>query len=263
MGKTGISYIIPSCNAERTVLAYRGLNADLLSSEIPYESFKEYSHIYISSLTGQSAQLLLPITKKAKESGCIVINNPGINQCTNTVNSILASLPSIDILIFNYKEAEQCMLLLLTKEMESNEIKQGEAEIQSLSMPLLFISFLRINSINYTLRDFFKKITVHGPKIIVVTNGNDGVYVYHEGNNYFHPSLAAHCLSTLGAGDALGAAFVAGIAQGYAVQDAIRMGIINSASVIGHLDAKKGLMFHTTMHNALTTLDHSLLKKIF
>jgi sugar/nucleoside kinase (ribokinase family) len=63
--QTGTSLIIPSPSGDRTVLVYRGANITLQEDELP--TIIQYDQLYISSLGGPTAQLLLPITKQAKK----------------------------------------------------------------------------------------------------------------------------------------------------------------------------------------------------
>ncbi len=46
------------------------------------------------------------------------------------------------------------------------------------------------------IRTFFKTILALGPRIVVVTNGAEGVYVAQSNKIYFHPSLGLEVVST-------------------------------------------------------------------
>ena len=113
----------------------------------------------------------------------------------------------------------------------------------------------------FNLLHFFKEVHARGPKTIVVTNGAEGVYVSSENTIYFHPSIPIKIVNTLGAGDAFGSTFVAGLALYKSVEMAIRCGIVNSLSVITHKDAKSGLLHKDELEYELSKLDHSLLRK--
>src|SRR3990170_6772363 len=66
---TGISFVIPSGEGDRTIFAYRGANAYIGEQEIPYDLIDTADCLYITSLSGASAQLLLPITRYAQKKG--------------------------------------------------------------------------------------------------------------------------------------------------------------------------------------------------
>ena len=108
---------------------------------------------------------------------------------------------------------------------------------------------------------FFTVVHAHGPNVIVVTNGAEGVYVCDKQTIYFHPSIKITIVSSIGAGDAFGSCFVAQLINKKSIEDALRAGIINSASVIEHLGTQSGLLTQKEITQRLTHLDKSLLKK--
>src|SRR5439155_20813798 len=107
----------------------------------------------------------------------------------------------------------------------------------------------------FTLEQYFQEILKRGPTIAVVTNGADGVYATDGNKIYFHPSLKVNVVSTVGAGDAFGSTFVGQLAQGKPLQDALRAGIINSASVLQYLDTQTGLLKADELEKRLQKLD--------
>ncbi len=112
----------------------------------------------------------------------------------------------------------------------------------------------------FTLSQFFREIQKQGPRIVVVTNGRDGVYAAKNDTIYFHPALPVNVVSTLGAGDAFGSCFVAQIMQNKPIEYAIRAGVANSASVIQELDTQTGLLNTVTLEEKLKKLDPLLLQ---
>jgi len=178
-------------------------------------SFPEYKIVYITSLTGDSSKLLPLFAAKAKREGLLVANNPGGGQLFAGASALVAALESIDIFILNYSEAQTLMKTL-------------KGASYSLS--------------EFDLTLFFTTIANHGPSIVVVTNGAEGVHVYHKGKAYFEPAVKLQPVCTVGAGDAFGSCFVAQIAQGVSIEKAMHYGVINSASVISYIGAKKGLL---------------------
>lgn len=259
--QTGISYIIPSFRGDRTVLAFRGANTHIKPEEIPFDKFKNYSYVYITSLSGDSSQLLLPITQEAKRTGATVANNPGISQLAAGAEILCKSLPFIDILILNRDEARQFMISLLQADKKLhkslNQIKYEAAP----HAPSLLRDLFTYENTCFSLVHFFKELLARGPKTVVVTNGSEGVYVCSGKTIYFHPSLPVKLISTLGAGDAFGSGFVAGLALFNSIEQAIRTGILNSTSVITHVDAKEGLLHRDQLDRELKNLDVALLQK--
>ncbi len=112
----------------------------------------------------------------------------------------------------------------------------------------------------FSLREFFKKVQSQGPKIVVVTNGSKGVYVCEKEKLLFHHAVKVDVVNTLGAGDAFGSSFVGAYLTGSSLEEAVRYGVINSASVVGFSDAKTGLLNRTEIQKRLIKLDPNLLE---
>lgn len=246
--QTGTSFIIPCPSGDRTVLVYRGANITLQESELP--AIAHYDQLYISSLGGPTAQLLLPIAKQAKKNNIPVATNPGTSQLTVGVDTLYDALPHIDILILNAYEAS---LLAYSLAMKKKLTIQQKITTEN-NAPTLLQNGLAYKDFLCSLPDYLTHILKSGPRIAVVTNGAEGVYVATQNTLYFHPSLPTKVVSTLGAGDAFASCFVAMLAQQQSIGQALVCGIINSSSVIGFLGAKTGLLTATELANRFKTV---------
>lgn len=243
--QTGTSFIIPCAGGDRVVFAYRGANAQLHADEFPLKEIAHADQLYITSLTGKSSALLLPIARHAKEHGVAVATNPGSSQLVVGDVVLRQSLPYIDILILNALEASVLMrtfahtidrlkcLLYQEAEQDGNRKKD---------LPRLLRGSIVYKDVCFDVRDFFKEVLQQGPRVVVVTNGAEGVYVATHDGILFHPSLPTTVVSTLGAGDAFGATFVGSLLHGMLLEEALVRGIINSASVITKMGTKNGLL---------------------
>jgi sugar/nucleoside kinase (ribokinase family) len=257
---TGISYVLPTPSGDRTILAFRGINAQVNPGDIPLNAIKNYNQLYITSLSGESSQLLLPITRQAKKQRIPVATNPGSSQLAAGADTLREALPNIDILILNADEAKILMASLLqTSETLLKEIKH-EQEEPNPELPELLGYHISYNTICFSLRHFFKEVLRYGPNIVVVTNGAEGVYVATQNTLFFHPSLKVKIVNTIGAGDAFGSCFVASIMQGNPIEEALVKGIINAASVISYLDAKEGLLLQKKLEQLIKATDPKLLQ---
>jgi len=225
---SGISCILPTKEGKRTILAHRGVNTLLDEKYIPLNAFDSFEYIYVSSLSGQASQALLPIAKKAHELGIPVATNPGGSQlyAGKGAEILYKSLSYVHIFILNAQEAKQFM-----STWQPQIIKK---------MP--FKSTVDRTSLDFDLSSYCGTLFALGVKIIVVTDGANGVYVAHNDMLYFHPALKFEVKNTVGAGDSFGSAFVASIAKGLSISQALQNGMINSASVLSHKDAKEGLL---------------------
>jgi ribokinase len=244
---SGNSFIIPCQSGDRVVLAYRGANANLTEEEIPTDALKDCKNLYITSLSGQSSHLLVPITRMAKQHGAFIANNPGTSQLAIGSYDMYEALPNIDIFILNSQEACTFMLSMIQQDIKLHQKildaqAQKSAEQKNNNLPHLLQNPMSYQSICFDIRLFFKEVLSRGPKIVIVTNGAEGVYAATQNEIIFHPSLPGHIENTLGAGDAFGSCLVAQYIKGKSVKDAILYGILNASSVISHIGAKEGLL---------------------
>lgn len=252
IGQTGTAFVIPCPSGDRIIFVYRGVNMDLREDELPLDEIRATDQLYITSLNGPASDLLLPITRYAKENDTFVAVNPGTTQMHDAASILSDSLPYIDILIMNATEAQLCARSLYDIK------KKSVPSTSSDDTPALLSD--NITDDHFNLRAFFKEIVSRGPQIVVVTNGADGVYVSYEDTIYYHPSIKTDIISTLGAGDAFGSCFVGSLARGASIEDAMRYGVINSSSVIQHIGGKIGLLDFESLKKKAAILDPELLQ---
>ena len=258
---TGLSYIIPSFEGDRTIFAYRGANKKLQKKDIPFSKIKKGSFLYITSLSGDSSKVLTPLTTHAKKAGVPVAVNPGISQLSSDNKDLEKALKNIDIFILNSQEAK-IFLQSLTQQISPKELEEKIKSCVSFKdLPELIKSLVYIENICFNLNDFCKEIMARGPSIIVVTNGEEGVYVAHKKTLYFFPSLPAKIVDTVGAGDAFGSCFSASIFKGETIENALINGIINARSVISFEDAKTGLLDWQTIAQQKKNVNQKLIEK--
>ncbi|MEX0940296.1 MAG: carbohydrate kinase family protein [Candidatus Babeliales bacterium] len=248
-GSTGVSFILPTVSGDRIIFAYRGINGQVVKNDIPFDSIKEFDQLYITSLSGNSSDLFLPISKQAKEHDIYVATNPGSSQLAAGAEIMRESLPYIDTFILNAEEAKIFMLSLVkTSERLLKQVEHAE-ETLNPDLPELLSCHISYDSICFSLPQFFKEVLKRGPKIVVVTNGAEGVYVATKEHILFHPSLEVDVYNTIGAGDAFGSSFTASLVHGKSIEESLVSGICNAASVISYLDTKEGLLTLDKLEN--------------
>lgn len=247
--QTGVSHIINTIEGERTIFTFRGANECLELCTLPSEIIKSYNQIYITSLSNQSTQALGGLVSLAKHHKIPIAINPGRSQLAKGTLVLKECLQDIDILILNSNEAGIFMAALIALD-EHYKAKLQDPSSTSDSCTLntasdvpylMTCAISRLDNL-FSLQSFFRTILEMGPSIVVVTNGANGVYAASGTTAYFHPSLKVEVANTVGAGDSFGSCFVASLLLGYSIQDSLRHGIINSASVLEHLGAKTGLL---------------------
>lgn len=240
--KSGISFILPAPEGNRIILVHRGASTLLTAQDIP-EITKE-KLVYISSLSGNALHELPLIIKKIKDlASPFIACNPGMAQLQNGAVDLLEGLKNIDLLIVNAIEARTLIAALATQSESLSRLMHSEKFSAQMSVvPDLVKNFAYIEGVSITIMDYFREILRHGPKIAVVTNGSEGVYVAHQERMFYHPSLPIKPISSVGAGDAFGSCFTASIIQGDSFEQATLKGIVNSFSVLQHMDAQQGLL---------------------
>ncbi|HZW61654.1 MAG TPA: carbohydrate kinase family protein [Candidatus Babeliales bacterium] len=259
---TSTSFIVSNPSGDRTILVYRGASKTISEQELPLQEIKESDCSYITSLSGNAMQLLPIITQQAKKYNRTVAVNPGINQLKEGVSILESALPTIDILILNSFEATVFMTSMVQHDEALRNLVEGASAAQPIEhYPKLLQAPIIYQALCFNLPLFFNRVLGYGTKMVVVTNGSEGVYVATNKEILFHPSIPTEVISTLGAGDAFGSGFVAGIMQGNSIDDAIRWGVLNSCGVLRFLDAKTGLLTKDEMAKQLKQLDKGLLQK--
>ncbi len=94
------------------------------------------------------------------------------------------------------------------------------------------------------IKDLLNSIHALGPRIVTITDGKYGAYLYANKNYYFmpnYPDLEAPYERT-GAGDAFASTLTAMLALDFSPEDAITYAPINSMNVVRYIGAQKGLM---------------------
>jgi ribokinase len=83
-----------------------------------------------------------------------------------------------------------------------------------------------------------------GPKLAVITDGPKGAYVATQEGSWFMPPYPdpKPPYERTGAGDAFASTFVAALAIGISVADALRWAPVNSMSVVQYVGAREGLL---------------------
>lgn len=101
-----------------------------------------------------------------------------------------------------------------------------------------------LNIKNKDILTLSKGIQALGPKIVVISDGPNGAYLYLEGVLWHNPIYrdVAPPLERTGAGDAFSATFTSALALGKSPLEAFSWGPINSMSVVQYIGAQEGLL---------------------
>lgn len=232
--QTGCSFILTSFEGERTVLMQRGANSQIHKDEINWELLKNTKWIYLCSMSGDSSLVVDDIADFARQNNIKLAFNPGSSQIRRGIKDLSKVLSTVDILVVNKKEASLFTGLeeKFDEYEEKNPVDYAEAFDFSSQIP----KFPNLN-------DMFIKLKSLGPRIIVITDGNNGAQAYDGETFFYAPIFPAKPLSTLGAGDAFSSTIVASLIN-YPdqVERALIYASINSASIVQNFGAHQGLL---------------------
>jgi sugar/nucleoside kinase (ribokinase family) len=199
---TGYSVILLAPSGERTILSHRGASHELKAKDIAIRTL-EADWFYITSLAG-NFDLLSRLLKHANTRGIKVAIDPGAAELDQP-KKLKSLLPLITVLKANAEELAQI--------------------------------FGGIN-----VRETVSKAANHCPYVIG-TDGAAGAYAAFSGQLYqVGQYQKVKPIDRTGAGDAFGSGFVAGLAKGLAIEDALTLASANATSVVTQIGAKPGIL---------------------
>ena len=200
--QTGCSVILRGEDGERTVMVSRAASALLDDYDIPAQFLQTQDWIHLTSTGGNVAAI-----EKIWQTFTAV---PEIGLSWNPGTKELQLLASGDLRLPKIKKG-----VFFANKQEWTQIATNQAAI---------------------LKTF---------PLVVVTNGGEGGQIWSNGKQKldFLPARAGEpAFEATGAGDAFACAFVSTLLYNRSLEEAVEAAKNNSASVISHLGAKKGLL---------------------
>lgn len=227
-GQTGFSVILTSYEGERSILAFRGLNRELHWDDLDLQALAQTRWLYLSSLSGDSGQIIAPLLDFAAKHGIQVAMNPGSTQLKTGLEALKPLLAQVDLLFLNKEEAAQLTGLELRKPPEEH------LRLQELSHPHRPPYMYDLDAHLQTL-----KAVTRGT--VILTDGPRGTQAYNGREVWAMPVFPVDVADVLGAGDAFGAAFTAAWIQQEDLEQALCWGAANAAGVVTDPGAHNGL----------------------
>jgi len=199
-------------NVDRTILI-KHIKFDYKFPKLP-----EANWVYLSSLAENSLEYHNEILKYLQNyPNTKLAFQPGTFQIKFGTEALKNIYQRTEIFFSNVEEAE-----LILKIPASQSQDEKDKDVATLS----------------------KGIAALGPKIVVLSDGPNGAYLYLN-NELWHipiyPDIAPP-LDRTGAGDAFSSTFTAALALGKTPLEAFTWGPINSMSVVQEIGAQKGLL---------------------
>lgn len=202
--KTDYSTALIGPDGNRTILVYRG-GTRLEKSIIDFKKLNSF-WFYIASLEG-NLELLEELVDFAAKNHIKVALNPGRREIEQK-EKLLPIAKKADVFIVNRQEAA------------------------------------RLTNLSLEEKEVFSQMCLLLPKTIVtVTNGADGVSVrLPKKGRLIMDGFKVKMVDQTGAGDGFGSGFVGGLAKGWKLEKALKLGVANGASVVTKIGAKEGLI---------------------
>ncbi len=208
---SGISVIITGFTGDRTILVSRGAATHICDEDIPREQMAEARWLYIGSLHGESGAMFGNIAAFAAEQGVRVAINPGSTQLEQGIEGLGETLRQATVMFLNRAEAYK---------LTGVEPLRGPSDE----------------------RQMLRMLYQAGCQNVVMTVGSAGSWGYDGGSFYTIPAYPTEVVSTVGAGDAFAAACVVALDKGLQLNEAMRIGAANAASVVSQFGAKEGIL---------------------
>ncbi len=214
---SGFSFIIHHNNYnEHTIFGHRGANTKLQINKKTITNLKT-KWIYITSLSGKEALIKTNLKNIFNNKKNIKIAwNPGAAQLKYGHKFFKKYLPQVEVIILNKDEAIE---LVLSSGLKTTNTKQ-----------------------------LLKKIYSWGPKMVLITDGYRGAYIYTPEKEYFQKAVIyKRKINTTGAGDAFASSFIAGLiiynnSNKYNIKKSLKLAMYRTNAVIKTIGAQNGLL---------------------
>ncbi len=245
--QTGKSIIIASHNRNAGIFVHRGANTTLSVDDLDEQAFQDVGLVYVSTLSGASADLFLHIAKMAKQAGAFVACNPGIRQIRNRKEQLLKAMQYVDLLAINETEAAAL----------AEGMACGSEIVIRSEAPQLIANNFGDKDAPVSLHQLADSIHDKGCMHLVVTNGSEGAYLATAEAIHFCPAVSCDVETTIGAGDAFNATLAFSLSSNQNIYNALNMAVSNAASAASVMDAQSGLMSIDDLTKCVDAMDRS------
>lgn len=201
-GSFGFGVVI-NYQGERTILSYYPRSIN----SFPIDTNLEADWMYLTTAGENFEDFYHQAVAWAKTHHTKIGFNPGTRQLKVGRESLKFALESTEVLFVNREEAAKLLDLPVD-------------DIKKLLLELFHL----------------------GPKVAVITDGPSGTYCFSGSKYLYMPIVPAPVVERTGAGDAFGSGFLAGYMKGKPLEECLKMGTVNSASVLGFIGPQAGLL---------------------
>ena len=221
-GNTGYSMILDTLEHDRTILTYKGANDELSQRDVPFRRLNS-KWFYFSAMMGKSFATLEILADFAQKRGIKIAFNPSMYLAEKGADHLKKILEKTELLVLNKEEAA-------------------------------------LIAGRYAPRESLIRLSALGPKICVITDGKNDLFSYCKKKFYMARPPRLKVIDTTGAGDAFAASFLSGIIRKNDICFAIKLGMVNCASIVSHYGAKNILLNTGEAKRRMNNLKIKILK---
>ncbi|MBI2007252.1 MAG: carbohydrate kinase family protein [Candidatus Blackburnbacteria bacterium] len=202
-GKRSNLSVVLNYNSERTIFVYH----EDRNYNLP--KFPGAKWIYYTSVAKGHDILHKQVPEYIRSSGAKLAFNPGSYQLREGPPALAPILEITEVLLLNREEAH----FLVGGDLED-------------------------------AKGLIAKLKRKGPQIVVMTDGKNGSFASFDGREVWHVGIPqdSPVLEMTGAGDAYSTGFLAALAQGTEIPEAMVCGTMNATSVVQYVGAREGLL---------------------
>ena len=213
---SGLSFVLVAPGGERIIFTSRSANNDLEIGRKEMSILSLGKWLYIASLSGKWLPVLRNVFSLPEPH---IAWNPGVAQFRAGLKKLSPFLKRTDVFCVNKDEAIELVIS------DERYAKRKSAFLNNVGNLLTIL-----------------KET--GPKIVLITSGNQGADAY-DGNRFYHQPILKEKkrLDVTGVGDIFNSSFVAGLElTGGNIKKALYLSAKNTASKIANFGAQNGLL---------------------
>ena len=241
--KTGFSIILISFQGDRTVLAHRGANANLVEEDINFDAIKNSKWLYLAPLNGNSTKVLDKVAEFAEENNVNLAINVGSSSIKQGKEYLYKILKTAEVVILNKDEAT-----MLTGIHERPDTKTEKFSDEVIHPDIIKM----LNELN-----------MGDGRITIITDGKKGAYAFDSKKYYQCGEFPATVVSTLGAGDAFSSTFVASLIKTNGdVEQSLKNASVVAASVVEHFSAQGGFIPFEEVNKRLKNMPEFTVKTL-
>lgn len=205
-GRNSNSSVILTFQGERTAFVYH----QPWFYKLP--NIKNAKWVYFTSVSESfiDSNIVDEIAHYVDRCGAKLVFGPGTFQIKANIKRYPKTLERCQLLICNLEEAKKILEIDISERVD--------------------------------VHDLLAKLLLLGPKMILITDGQEGSY-YSDGIKILKVGVfPVQIVEKTGAGDAYTSAFLSALINNLPVEEAMVWGAINSSKVIGHIGPQAGLM---------------------